>query len=286
MKRVKRAIMRMLPPSISDRIRERQAVARQRRAEAAVASPPFEHKGQRHDLPGELIVSLTSYSPRFDTLAKTLRSVLAQRMKADRTVLWIAEGDRAALPDDVTDLTRFGLEIRTCRDIRSYKKIIPTLETWPDAYVVTADDDLYYEPNWLETLVRGVVPGEKVIICRRAHLPKRMDGGFAPYAEWEWDVVAEGQVSDDLFPTSGAGALYPPGSLAPEVLDESGFMTLSPTADDIWLYWMARRAGSKFRQVGGGFAQVTWTGSQAVSLVAQNLQGGNDEQLRAVAHRF
>jgi hypothetical protein len=58
-------------------------------AEAAVAGPI--RKGSvPHNLPGELIVSLTSYPDRFPTLHKTVRSLLSQDMLADRTILWVA----------------------------------------------------------------------------------------------------------------------------------------------------------------------------------------------------
>lgn len=278
--------MRLLPRAVSAQVRDIQAKIRLRNAERAVASFQGRRGGRPHGLPGEMIVSLASYRPRFATLSKTLRSLLAQTVRADRTILWVPEEDRPELPADVLSLEERGLEIRTSRNLRSYGKIIPALENWPDAYIVTADDDLYYEPTWLETLVGGAVPGEHVIVCRRAHRPKQNGSGFEPYAEWDWDVVTNGEVRDDLFPTGGAGALYPPRSLSPDVLDEATFMSICPTADDIWLYWMGRRAGSKVRQVGGGFAQVTWPGSQEESLLSVNVQGGNDAQLRAVVSKF
>ena len=241
---------------------------------------------KNHDLPGELIVSITSYPPRFGTLHKTLKSILSQTIRPDRTVLWIAHADMAVLPHQVRQLEKFGLEIRPCPDLKSYKKSIPSLRLWPEAFLVTADDDFYYRPNWLETLVKGVIPGEKVIICRRAHLPQHTASGFAPYDEWHWDFVSDGEIRPDLFPTTGAGVLYPPHSLPAQTLNEETFLHLCPTADDIWMFWMGRLAGARYRQVGGGFAQVSWGGSQSQTLASVNCDGGNDEQLRAVAQRF
>jgi hypothetical protein len=50
---------------------------------------------------------------------------------------------------------------------------------------------------------------------------------------------------------------------------------------------MALRAGTQFRQVGGGFAQISWRNSQRVSLMQNNLvEGGNDKQLKAVLQQF
>src|SRR6516165_1052567 len=57
-----------------------------------------------HQLPGELIVSLTSYPARFGTLGLTLRCLLSQTIRADRTILWISNADASLLPSDVIRL--------------------------------------------------------------------------------------------------------------------------------------------------------------------------------------
>lgn len=278
---MKRMIVRALPAPLRDRLKDAQIVVRLRNAERAV-SRPLPKKRKPHGLPGELIVSLTSHPPRFGTLAKTVRGLLAQSVKADHTVVWLTEEHAKLLPPDVLALRDEGLTIGICEDMRSYAKIIPALERWPEGYIVTADDDLYYEPKWLETLVNGVVPGEKVIVTRRVMRPHGKPGNYTPYQEWDWDFLTDEDVRDDLFPTGVGGVLYPPGSLAPEVLDRTAFRKLAPTEDDMWLFWMGRRAGSKARQVGGGFAQVTWDGTQETSLISQNSDGRNDPQLAAI----
>ena len=94
-----------------------------------------------HGLRSPLIVSLTSYPARFGSLHLVLRSLLTQSVRADRVVLWLDEGDEHLLPPAVTSL---GVETRICPRWRSYKKIIPTLMEWPEAHIVTADDDIYY----------------------------------------------------------------------------------------------------------------------------------------------
>jgi hypothetical protein len=240
-------------------------------AEAAVAGPI--RKGRvPHNLPGELIVSLTSYPDRFPTLHKTVRSLLSQDMPADRTILWVAHEDAPLVPRAVIDT---GIEVRTCDNTRSYKKIIPALKEFPTAFIATADDDVYYPRDWLATLVSGSEPG--VITCRRAHKP--MPG---PYSAWQWEIITNGEVRDDLFPTGCGGVLYPPNSLAPETCNVEAFTSLAPTADDVWLYCMAKRAGSLHRQVGGRFPLITWNGTQENSLQHHNVNGANDAQLREV----
>jgi hypothetical protein len=252
------------------------------RAHESVAALP-------HRLPGELIVSLTSYPARFATLHRTLAGLLTQTLKPDRFVLWIGEDCIDALPPTVTDMKRLGLEIRGTTDLGPYTKLIGALRAFPDAFIVTADDDAYYEPTWLQSLVETHDPANPSILCQRAHRIRfRPDGSIAPYAEWQWDVQDEAgrSPSTDLFPTGVGGVLYPPGCLHPEVHNEAAFLELCPTNDDVWFYWMARRAGSTARKVGRRFAGISWPGSQRRPLARINLTTGNDCYVRSMIARY
>lgn len=246
-------------------------------------------QGQSHGLDGDLIVSLTSYPPRFSTLHLTLACLLDQSVKADRTILWVARADMSLLPDAVRQLEVGGLEIRGCEDLRSYKKLIPALEAYPGAFIVTADDDLYYPRDWLEVLVKGVVRSTPAIVCRRAHRLVRSDGGrLAPYAMWEADVQ-DGKArtpSFDIMPTTGAGALYPPRSLHEMVADRLTFERLCPDSDDLWFYWCARMAGTAVKKVGGRMRLITWRESQETALWESNQREGNDRMVRALEAEF
>lgn len=244
-------------------------------------------RGRPHSLPGPLIVTLTSYPPRFSTLSKTLKSLLMQSVQPDAVTLWIADRDVDCLPKDVLELKRAGLEICLCDDLMSYKKIIPALEHFPEAFLVTADDDLYYDRHWLKKIASGHSGRHQSIVCRRAHRPRYDGDALLPYAKWEHDIVTNGAIEPCIFPTTGAGALFPPGSLVDEVTDRSVFGQLCPHADDVWLFATALKAGTSFRQVGGGFAQITWENSQHTSLMQRNLgTDGNDRQLSAVIKYF
>lgn len=276
---IKQAIKRAIPPAARRTLEALRDDYRLRRAVKAV-SRFRPANGRPHGLPAPVVVSLTSYPARFPTLAMTIKSLLSQTLQPDRVVLWLDTDSPP--PSDVTNLASPGLfEIRRCEPMRSYAKIIPALKEWPEAYICTADDDIYYHPDWLEKLVSASEPD--VITCRRAH-GIRYDGDKRlPYTSWDWCV--ETASDGNLFPTGCGGVLYPPGSLAPEVLDPL-FKELCPTADDVWLYVMGRRAGTRHRQVGGPFHNTIWPGSQEQTLVSVNVDNGNDRQLAAVLSRF
>lgn len=245
--------------------------------------------GKKHGLPGELIVSLTSFPPRFGTLHLTLGCLLDQTMKADRTILWIADADMGKVPAKVRELERRGLEIRPSDDLRSYKKLVPALKAFPDAFIATADDDLYYPADWLKVLVDGLGTDARVITCHRAHRVRRKgDGSFEPYVQWDFDVqdAAARQASTDILATAGAGALYGPHCLDPRVTDPALFQRLSPHGDDLWFYWCARMAGTRYRKVGPRLRLINWPGTQNESLWEENQLGRNDQMIASLEAEF
>jgi hypothetical protein len=261
----------------------------QRWLRRAVLGRPLPYEGRAHGLPGELIVSLTSYPARYSILHVTLRSLLTQTVRADRVILWLAYDDVTALPASVRDLQRFGLEIHECDDIRSFKKLVPSVESFPEAFIVTADDDLYYPPDWLEILVSGADEQAGTIVCRRAVRPvMNPTGGLASFNDWEWDVGDEEarRPSRDIMLESGAGALFPPRSLHKMLVDRSLFMEICPEADDLWFNTCARMAGSCCKKVGGGLWLTSWQGSQGSSLWEANAAGGNDRVIEDLRKRF
>lgn len=250
-----------------------------------VAALPLPVEKRPHGLPGRLVVTLTSYGKRFATLHLTLKSLLAQSVRADRTVLWIAEDERAALPQAVLALQEAGLDICFCEDIRSYKKIIPTLKEEWNSFVVTADDDFYYEPEWLAGLALAWDKQAKTIVAHRAHRIRTRpdDSTPEPYRNWEWQITSPKETSDRLFPTSGSGVLYPPGAFDPSVTDQKAFLSLCPDADDIWLYWMCRKTGCRIKTSGRQAPYINWPGTQDDTLWHKNLlRDGNDRQIAAM----
>lgn len=280
-----KALMLAAPAPLGRFLRRVQDRVRRRQAERAVAAFS-KAEGRPHGLPGELIVTLTSFPPRYPCLRKTLVSLLMQDVRPDRIILWLGNEPGKIPPPEVLELQSHGLEIRYCDDIRSYTKIVPALTEFPQSYLVTADDDLYYERGWLRKIVDGFVPGQAVIVCRRAHRPRLEGDKLAPYGEWDHEVIGDA-IERCIFPTTGAGVLFPPGTLAPETTERGVFLELCPYADDVWLFVMALRAGSRFRQVGGGFPQVPWVAAQSTSLMQHNLGlGGNDHQLSAVLRHY
>lgn len=241
-----------------------------------------------HGLSGQVIVSLTSYPKRFGTLHATLRSLINQTVMPDKLILWLYEQDFSSLPESVRALEQQGLEIFIVQDDwRSYKKIIPALLSFPDAYIVTADDGLFYRPTWLEELVSAheLIGG---VVAHRAHIAQIDDGGqFRPYNEWIAATPPRNYCllrSPFVFPTTGAGVLYPPRVFINEMLDISRAMILCPTSDDIWCYFMMLRSGHTASLITG--RALMDIGEAGENLCSLNGSAGNDDQIRSFCNEY
>lgn len=246
-------------------------------------------RSNAHSLPGYLVVSITSYPPRFPTLHLTIKSLLMQRVRPDAVELWVTERDEQLLPRKVKKLQGDGgLVIRRCEDLRSYKKIVPRLRESDDDWVAIADDDVYYWPTWLEELVTAVVPGKLEVICSRCHQVEfeRLSVPAA-YEQWTHDVRGYSD-KNVIFPTGVGGVLYPPRVFFRDVCNEALFQSLCPTGDDIWLFWMSAMNGAAFRRSAANHRLILWPGSQEHGLFKQNvlLDNGNDRQISAMLENY
>lgn len=194
----------------------------------------------------DVIVSLTTYGRRLNEVASTIESIMQGSLKPNKILLWLEEGMKSdILPITLQCQKKRGLDILYCKDLRSYKKLIPTLIKYPDAVIITIDDDVIYHYDLVERLVNQHIQHPHHIIANRVHRIKLSDNNIpAQYMEWEFN----NNPKDDSplnFLTGVGGVLYPPHSLHPEVLNENTFMTICKYADDIWFYSMALLKGTR-----------------------------------------
>lgn len=198
----------------------------------------------------DIVVSLTSYGRRIHEVALTIESLMQQTMKANRIVLWLSEDlENHPLPQALVTQQRRGLEVKFCRDIRSFTKLIPQLKDSPEDVIITVDDDTLYDYDVLEHLITAYIQQPNMIHCCRVH---RMlfdnRGALLPYNSWEWNCSVEG--ADRMYFLTGiGGVLYPPHSLDNEVFNESVFLDICPEADDVWFTAMALKKGTPINKV-------------------------------------
>ncbi len=229
------------------------------------------------------IVSLTSYPARINEIWITIETILRQSFKPDKIILWLA-GEQfpdRKLPGNLERLLTRGLTIEYCDDLKSHKKYFYACQTYPDACIITLDDDLYFDRNTIKNLVELHKEYPTYIVTNRAHRITFNRDMVNPYRKWKHNVT-DCNPSHLLLATGGAGTLYPPGSLHMDTFNKNVFRERCYYADDIWLKIMALRnntlvvTNSRYNK---DFVSVRSTQKQ--KLVTINvLENANDEQFR------
>jgi hypothetical protein len=238
---------------------------------------PMKVSKRSHSLPSPLIVSLTSFPPRFEKLKLTIKGLLRQETKADKIILWIANNDLNLLPKEIKQMSeRYDIfEINTYQDIGSYKKLIPTLKMYPSSYIVTADDDVYYPKIWLGRLIENISSAPAIIAHRTHELTFDKAKNINSYNDW--NNCYETRTSAHLMGTGIGGIVYPPNTFSLEVLNEDAFLSLCKNADDIWFFWMSRLNGIPTKWSGYSFNVVTWLGTNETGLAKSNVSEGKND---------
>jgi len=241
----------------------------------------------------ELIVSFTSYSKRIHDAHLVIESIAQQTLKPNRLILWLDEDEFTleTIPLVLHRQIKRGLEVRFCPNYKSYKKIIPTLEIFPDANIITIDDDILYPFDMIEILIREHKLDSTCILGFRAHKIKMESNGILkPYVEWEYET-SDNNSGNLIFLTSGAGTFFPRACFDYEVLNSRVFMSICPSADDVWLKAMALLSQSKCKKVNDNrrfwerFTSIRH--NQDIGLFNLNvIDSFNDEQIRSVFEKY
>lgn len=189
----------------------------------------------------DVIISLTSYGRRVPkAVPYTIYSIFLQKKKPSKIILWLDDinWNEDNLPAKLRFLKQHGLEIRFCKDIRSYKKLIYTLPLYPSKSIITIDDDILYERSFVKELVRLHEQHPCQVISLRYHKPKWDKEGYSLLPYKVWSKAKEAKATKNYMPTGVGGVLYPPGSFNDEVMNEQVFTKLCPLADDVWFWAM------------------------------------------------
>lgn len=240
-----------------------------------------------------IVVSLTSFPAAVRYAADAVRSILAGSVLPDKVVMYLAKPQFSGgvVPDELAALSRENplFEVRWCdADIRSYKKLVPALVDFPEAVVVTVDDDVWYDRRMLESLLEWHNRLPDSILAHRA---KVMKVG-RPYRKWKklrWYHFLPRRVWLDhrVIQTGVGGVLYPPHSLDETMLGPELFMEIAPTTDDVWFWAAAVAKGSYVVPVPWGVHnKPRGLGKpRELSLKTTNFKSGEDRNSAAL-HRI
>lgn len=202
----------------------------------------------------EVVVSLTSYPTRIRKLYNVLNSIMEQTYKPKAVVLYLSTDQfpDKMMPIDLTIYFEQGLEIHWYQDdLKSHKKYLYAFQEYPDDYIITIDDDFYYERHMIEELIYYIDKFPQCILARRTHLiTMQSDGSISSYENWWGECLHYiGVPRMDLFAVGCGGILYPPHLFTQEVFHINYIKKYCMYADDVWLKVMELISGISVVQV-------------------------------------
>ena len=239
------------------------------------------------------VVSLTTHGERIEKVFQAIESVFLQSRKANKVVLYLSEDEflMKELPITLEKQVERGLTIKYVKDIGPYTKLIPALIDFPDANIITVDDDQIYSFNMIDKLVRCHHSHPAAVCCRVSReISMKGKDCFCPYKSFKHVFSDAALSSPRLLALGYAGVLYPPHSLHPDTTREEDFITLCPYADDIWFKAMELLQGTSVVAIPRRVHEVACyedSTYQKTGLWRINIdQGKNNEQLKAVFDHY
>lgn len=240
----------------------------------------------------EVIVSLTTHGKRIYDVHAAIESIMQGSVKPNRIVLWVSEDYRKiVLPLTLQKQMERGLEIRYCKDVRSFTKLVPALKEFPEASIITVDDDILYPHDMLEYLINAHKECPDCICANWIReYPRNLGEKFISLLKWPQPTDVE-DISERFFFEGFAGVLYPPHSLDKEVFNESVFLDICKYADDVWFNAMALKAGTKVKYAWKHYSIASFIYNEGVQCTAlQNVNNKgeclNDIQIRSVYDKY
>lgn len=234
--------------------------------------------------PRDIVVtaSLTSFPARIEFVHLAIKSLMLQSYKPDRIVLWLANEQfpNHKLPQNLTALEAYGLEIKWCDDLYGHKKYYYCIkEQKENEVVITFDDDILYPIDSIKRLVAKHRQFPDCLVCERAQaFVSKKDGTFENPGRW--NVISDVGVkkpSYSLNPSPGGGCLIPYGAFYEDAYKEKVIRQLAYKNDDLWYMFMAAQNGTKTiktRKYHKIFSLIA--GSQTVQMATENVVGNKN----------
>lgn len=241
----------------------------------------------------EIIVSLSTHDRRLYEVYLGIESIMQGSVKPSRIVLWLSRDLQAsALPQTLLNQISRGLEVQYTDDIGPYTKLVPALKEYSDSVIVTIDDDILYPYDTLEMLVSAYKKQPNCIVANRV-MDIVLDNQGHPTSLPTWkELEDKDRVSKFNFFEGVGAVLYPPHCFTADVLDQSVFTEICPTADDVWFNCMALLSRTSVVPANHHYSRFPLLINESVQdsalwrINSRTTHTLNDKQLRAVMQKY
>lgn len=207
----------------------------------------------------KLIVSMTTWPPRFRSAAIAMKEIVTQRdeeglQNAVHCVLVLSEEEVCASEHRseacrlIDKMEKMGVEVIIDKgNIKSHKKLIPVIEKYPDSAILVVDDDNRQECGWLREFMEENIRFPNDILYGQSNSHLAIKGDFIEYT-MEYNTQP-GKVTKLAIPASGAaGTLYPAHTFTDErFFNRQLFMSVCPTSDETWQFAFGIMAECTYR---------------------------------------
>jgi hypothetical protein len=187
-----------------------------------------------------IVISLTSFPARMDSIGLTIESLLRQSMKPNRIILWLTKEENPTLeiPNQIKKYIDLGLEVRfSDENLKPHNKSFHTARICSDSIIITADDDILYSEKFVERLYKSYQNSDKkTVICELAHeITIGENKKPRDYDKWNIESIGKTGPSDLLLAKGVGGVLYPRGFFRDIYFDIETIKETCLMADDLWL---------------------------------------------------
>lgn len=221
----------------------------------------------------KVIVSLTSTAQRLHLCRISIISLATQIRVPDRIILNLSKEpylrDSGINKSDIKLLEYLTLgmpssikkiiEINWVENTGPYRKLIPTLlKADSSDIIVTADDDIFYHPQWLEFLLKDFNPLDKTVHASRVrYKAKNKLNKHTGYIYWP--IIKKDKIlsDNDWIITFGGGAVVSKTWFSDELLQDNSYLTVAPTADDLWFSKICQISNLKVRVVKDALGEIS-----------------------------
>lgn len=241
----------------------------------------------RHTIEGrkrKLIVSLTSFPARINKVWLPIESILRQTIKPDAIFLCLYKGEfngKESLPVSLLRQKKRGLQIIFCTEnLIPHMKYFYTMSEFPDADIITIDDDVFYPPDLIEKHERWNLMYPGSIICPVTRKMRIHNSSLRPYSEWDYVRINTKPSMQNL--TMGVGsAFYPAGSVNQEVFNSEILKELSLWADDLWLKIMSFKNNTGVVSMAGEYSRffIPVIHKKTSQLMDSNIGEGRNDKI-------
>ena len=232
---------------------------------------------------------MTSFPEAIPYAVQAIYSILNGSVLPDKLILYLtfSQFGENGIPESLRVLSErsYIFEIRNYdRDIRSYRKLIPALIDFPEAVIVTVDDDVAYHKHFLRDLLNlySQIP-DAVLAHRAKHI--KLGKPYRYWRKYRWYDFLFKRIHKSFMnlQTGVGGVLYPPHSLRKDMLDVDLFSKVAPSTDDIWFWAAAVANGFSVIPVPFGHNKPRGLNKpKELSLKTINFKGKTDRNLSAL----